>query len=209
MAYFPLFIDIAGQFCAVVGGGRVAEGKIRQLLEFGADVAVTACTVTGQIALWQEEGRIAVHLREYRPADIAGALLVVAATDDVSLQRQVAAQCREQKIPVNVVDVRELCTFYFPAIVRREDVVAAVSTGGSSPALAAKLRRELECVIPETCGQAAAIMGAHREYVLTHVAGAEKRKQVFEQMLEIVLREGRLSGEQVRNLCAHGADVYP
>lgn len=200
MAYFPLFIDITGKSCAVIGGGKVAEGKIRQLLEFGGDVTVTAPEITEQIALWQQEGRIKVHLRVYEPGDIAEAALAVAATDDTALQRQVAELCRKKHIPVNVVDVKELCTFFFPAIVKREDVVAAVSTGGSSPALAARLRRELEEVIPESCGNVAGIMGAHRDYVFTHVIDGKQRKLVFEKMLDVVIDEGALSQEQVESI---------
>ena len=187
MAYFPLYIDIGDKNCIVIGGGKIAENKIGKLLEFGGRVTVVAPKVTEQIAEWEKEGIICIKQREFLAGDIADAALVVAAADRQEVHEFAAALCAEKKIPINVVDDKELCTFFFPAIVKRGDVVVSVSTGGKSPALAARIRRELETCIPDSYGIAAEIMGRYRDYVMEHVEDSRIRKQIFEEMLEKVL----------------------
>ncbi len=198
MAYFPLYVDIENQKCVVVGGGKVAAGKIRQLAAFGADITVIAPEVCGEVCALARQPGILLRQRRFAAADIAGAALVVAATDDEAVNRQVSALCGRAKIPVNVVDEKELCSFYFPAIVRRGDVVVAVSTGGESPALAARLRKELEACVPERCGRAAETLGAIRETVKAQVPQASARKRVFERLLDRFLAQDALAEEDVR-----------
>lgn len=225
MAYFPLYIDIEGQPCTVVGGGNIAAGKVRCLLEFGAAVTVIAPEVTAELRLLAEAGRIVLREESFVPgnwedcmaptgerqkegrtaaaaqeqlAQIEGSTLVVAATDDAAVNASVSRFCKKRHIPVNVVDEKELCSFYFPSIVKRGDVVAAISTGGSSPALAARLRRELETQIPDSYGRAAKQLGACREYVHEQVTDAGQRKRVFEELLACALdREEADSAEDM------------
>ncbi len=198
MAYFPLYVDIENQKCVVVGGGKVAAGKIRQLAAFGADITVIAPEACGEVCALARQPGILLRQRRFAAADIAGAALVVAATDDEAVNRQVSALCGRAKIPVNVVDEKELCSFYFPAIVRRGDVV--VSTGGESPALAARLRKELETCVPERCGRAAETLGAIRETVKAQVPQASARKRVFERLLDRFLAQDALSEADVRGV---------
>lgn len=232
MAYFPLYIDINEKRCVVVGGGKVATGKIRQLLEFGAAVTVVAPEVTEEIRRLAESGRITLEQKvifeeeteigtsaQEQTAGLAeigaygqeaaggidsavrtlieNSTLVVAATDQPAVNVSISRLCKEKHIPVNVVDEKELCTFFFPAIIKREDVVVAVSTGGTSPALAARLRRELEEAVPEEYGRAAAVMGTYREYVKERVPDIRDRKRVFEALLSYAVEEAEVRREDV------------
>lgn len=211
MAYFPLYIEIEGKKCVVVGGGRIAAGKVRQLLEFKARVTVIAPEVTEEIKALAEDGKVALEQRtvfggkEEQTGELDGTVcaliresaLVVAATDQTTVNVKVSKLCKENHILVNVVDVKELCTFFFPAIVKREDVVVAVSTSGSSPALAAKLRRELETQIPKDYGRAAAVMGEYREYIKEQVSDISIRKRIFESLLVEVMENGTADKAEV------------
>lgn len=210
MAYFPLYIDIGGKTCVVVGGGRIATGKVRQLLEFGAEVTVVAPEVSEEIRKLADAGKITLKQRDVLAeketevrALIEDSTLVVAATDQAPVNISISELCKELYIPVNVVDEKELCTFFFPAIVKREDVVVAVSTGGTSPALAAKLRRELETAVPEEYGRAAAVMGTYREYIKKSVPDIRDRKKVFEALLSLAMREEEVRREDVDRILSH------
>lgn len=194
MAYFPLYIELENRKCIVVGGGKVAAGKVRQLLSFGGNVTVIAPELAEGLAQLAVEGRITWKQGVFPMEKVAEELftdcaLVVAATDQKDVNVRVSKLCRAHGIPVNVVDVKELCTFFFPAIVKRQDVVVAVSTSGKSPALAARLKRELETEIPESYGMAADILGACREEILERVPDIRERKRLFEALLTQLLGE--------------------
>lgn len=194
MAYFPIYIELEGKRCIVVGGGNVAAGKVRQLLAFAAKVEVIAPELTPELERLAAEEQITWKQMSF-PQDESGdaflcdCALVVAATDQREVNVRVSKLCRAHGIPVNVVDVKELCTFYFPAIVKRGDVVVGISTGGKSPALAARIRRELEAALPENYGTAADILGACREEVLARVPDGRERRKLFEGLLAQLLGE--------------------
>jgi precorrin-2 dehydrogenase / sirohydrochlorin ferrochelatase len=142
--YYPLCLDISGKRCVVVGGGSVAERKVRRLLACSASVEVVAMTLTHDLADWKGEGKI-VHLAvEYKDSCLAGASLVIGATDNRTVNGRIAQDARARGIPVNIVDDPTRCDFILPSVVERGDLLIAVSTGGKSPALARKLREELE-----------------------------------------------------------------
>jgi len=134
--YYPLMLKVKGEACLVVGGGAIALQKARALRRAGADVTVVSPRFT---PAWARL-RVRRLRRRFRAGDVAGCVLVIAATDDPGVNRAVAAACRKRSIPVNVVDVPELCSFIVPSILRRGPVVIAVSTGGQSPSLAKALR---------------------------------------------------------------------
>ena len=144
MRYIPIFLDVAGRECAVVGGGEVAARKVESLLEAGAHVTVVSPRLSPPLEAIVAGG-LAVHIaRGYARGDIRGCVLVYAATDDPKLHRELASEARALGIPINVVDVPELCTFIAPAVVTRGALQIAISTSGASPAFAARLRRTLE-----------------------------------------------------------------
>ena len=139
-----MFIKIAGRPCLVVGAGDVAEGKISGLLDAAARVHVIAPEATAQIKSWAAAGQIEYVARECEPTDLEGMFLVVAATDSHELHENIHAEARRRGVLCNVVDVPELCDFYYPAVAQRGARQIAVSTSGQSPALAQRLRKELE-----------------------------------------------------------------
>ena len=144
MGYIPIFLDVTGRECVVVGGGEVAARKVESLLEAGARVTVVSPRLSPSMQTIVARGLVAHIARDYQRGDIVGCVLAYAATDDPKLHREIAAEARALGIPLNVVDVPELCTFIAPAIVKRGALQIAISTAGASPAFAARLRRELE-----------------------------------------------------------------
>ncbi len=144
MGYTPIFLDVTGRECVVVGGGEVAARKVESLLEAGARVSVVSPRLSPSMEAIVARGVVTHIARNYARGDIRGCVLVYAATDDPKLDRELAAEARALGIPINVVDVPELCTFIAPAVVKRGALQIAISTAGASPAFAARLRRELE-----------------------------------------------------------------
>lgn len=144
MKYYPICLRITDRPCLVIGGGLIAEQKVRSLLDADANVTVVSPALTPGLAEWARAGRI-VHIpRGYRRGDLVGATLVYAATDDEDLQTQVANDAHEAGVLVNVVDRPRLCDFIVPSILAQGDLLVAVSTSGTSPALAKRIRHDLE-----------------------------------------------------------------
>jgi len=144
MNLFPAFLKLAGRRCLVAGAGRVAEEKIAGLLEAGANVRVVAPQATARVRAWARTRRIRWAARNFQSADLAGALLVVAATSSPALHEKIFRLARRRGVLCNVVDDPEHCDFYYGAVVQRGALQIAISTGGRSPALAQRLRKRLE-----------------------------------------------------------------
>lgn len=142
--YYPVFLNLKGRRVIVVGGGEVAERKVLPLLEAGARVTAIAPEVTPGLASLAHDGALELQVRPYERGDLAGADLALAATSDPQTNLAVAEEALARRIWVNVVDTPMLCSFIVPAVVRRGDLSLAISTGGKSPALARRLREELE-----------------------------------------------------------------
>lgn len=163
---FPAFINLVGKRCVVVGAGRVAQRKITQLRVCKAKIVVISPRATSRIETLAARGDLVWHQRPWHPRYLAGAFLVFAATDDRDLNLRVAAACKRRGIPVNVADNPQQCDFMVPACVRRGSLSIAVSTGGTSPAFAAHLRKLLEQTLS----------GAHSD-LLTHLAALRRKLQ--------------------------------
>jgi precorrin-2 dehydrogenase/sirohydrochlorin ferrochelatase len=144
MARYPVMLDMAGRLAVVVGGGRVAERKVGALLEAGAAVRVVGPTLTEALAARAAEGHIDWRQRRFAAGDLAGAALAFAATDRREVNAAVLAEARAAGVPCNVADDPGGCDFQVPSVVRRGDLVIAVSTGGASPAVARRVRQALE-----------------------------------------------------------------
>jgi len=153
MAYYPININLASRSCLVVGGGRVAARKIKTLLDFDAFVKTVAPSASPDIEKLAEDKRIKLIRRKFRRSDLEGITLAFAATDDPSLNKKVAIEAGKKGILVNVVDDPDFCTFILPAVIRRGNLVISISTSGSSPSLAKKLRLEIEKLIPPGAGE--------------------------------------------------------
>lgn len=161
-AYYPVFLNIEGQRCVVVGGGAVAERKVGTLLEYGAAVTLVSPRATPGLRRLAKAGSIQRLARAYRRGDLEGARLAIAATDDVGVNGLVADEARERGVLVNVVDDLGLSEFIVPSVLRRGDVTVAVSTGGKSPALSRKIRTDLEQMIRPSFGQLASMISEVR-----------------------------------------------
>ena len=142
--YYPVYLDVRDRRCVIVGGGQIAEGKVAALLESGARICIVSPEVTDEIQDMADSGALTLEKREYRDGDLEGAFIAIAATDDPDLNERISREATARNVPLNVVDVTHLCTFIAPSIVRRGEVTVAISTAGLSPALARKLRVELQ-----------------------------------------------------------------
>jgi siroheme synthase-like protein len=142
--YYPVALDLRDRPCLVVGGGPVAEAKVEGLLSAGARVTVVSPTMTERLASWAAADRLVHRAREYCAEDLEGQQLVFAATDRRAVTETVAAEARRRGVWVNAADDPIYCDFLLPSVLRRGRLVVAVSTGGASPALAARVRRDLE-----------------------------------------------------------------
>ena len=143
MNYFPVFLDLSGQKVLIVGGGEVSLRKISLLERSGASLSVVAPEVAPGILERAAAGKLRLDIREFMPGDLDGARLVIVATSRRALNRWIAKLSESRNIPVNVVDDREASRFIVPAIIDRDPVLVAISTGGASPVLARRLRERL------------------------------------------------------------------
>jgi siroheme synthase-like protein len=160
----PLFVSLEGRICLLVGGGTVAARKAQPLIDFGASLVVVDPEPSEEIRSLEGRGQLTVHRRAYAGSiEMDGAALVIAATDDRELNRRVARDANSAGIPVNVSDAPELCGFFFPALVRRGNLVAGISTSGDCPALAARLRRQLDEFWPQNLDKILEHLKAERQ----------------------------------------------
>ena len=144
LPYYPMFLDISGKRCVVVGGGQVALRKVNMLLEHGADVEVISLDFCSELSDLADSGEIRILHRNYQAGDLKDALIVIAATSDENTNMEIARDARSNVSLVNVVDDPEKSDFIVPSYLRRGDVTIAISTSGRSPALARKIRTKLE-----------------------------------------------------------------
>ncbi len=196
MAYFPFMVDIEDKKCLVAGGGRIAFQKASVLAGFGVDILIIAETICPEL---QELAGVTCCRRQFADTDIEGMDFVVAATDNPELNRRIAGLCHEENIPVNAVDDKEACSFIFPALIQNEDLLVAVSTGGSSPAAAAYVKKRLKEYIPEYYGKMITGLSRYREEILDRVPSAKDRKALFETLLRYAdSHDGELPEDVVR-----------
>lgn len=141
---YPVSLDVAGRACVVIGGGPVAERKVRGLLDAGAMVTVVSPTLAPGLLALASDGRLHWTPREYRAGDLTETWLVMVATDDPAVNAEVLAEARARRVWANCADDPECCDFALPAVARRGPLAVAVSTGGASPALAQLVREEIE-----------------------------------------------------------------
>lgn len=184
MRYFPINLDIRDRPVIVVGGGDVAARKCAALLAAGARVTVIAPELDERLWTMHECGEI-VHLaRGFAPGDLTGAFLAFAATDSPEVNRAVAEEARARGVLADIADAPELGAFTLPAVMRRGDLQIAVSTGGKSPALARRIRRELETRYGPEFETALGLLGAVREKLLTDKGNSAYNKKLFNELVD-------------------------
>lgn len=193
MAYFPMFVNLEGEPCLIVGGGKVALRKVQVLQDFGAQVTVAAPDILEEI---EEMDGVVCLYREYGEELLQGMKLVVAATGDPQQNRAVSRKCRELNIPVNAVDQMEDCSFIFPSYVRRQELVAAFSSSGQSPLMTQYLKARIEPDMTSFMGELTEYLGGIRSVVKAKVATEALRKEVYRQVLEYAIGQGELPEEK-------------
>jgi precorrin-2 dehydrogenase/sirohydrochlorin ferrochelatase len=182
MSLFPIFLKLTGRPCTVIGAGNLAESKIESLLAAAARLTVIAPHASPRIADLAASGELTLHLRDYAAGDLAGQFLVVAATNVPAVNRAVFAEAEYSGVLINAVDDPPFCDFYFPSVVRRGDLQIAISTGGESPALAQRLRQEINAALPLDTGDWLAELGNLRREVLQAEPLNEARNQLLHQL---------------------------
>jgi uroporphyrin-III C-methyltransferase/precorrin-2 dehydrogenase/sirohydrochlorin ferrochelatase len=196
MKYLPVFLNVQGRPCLVVGGGRVAARKVALLLRASAKILVVAPGLCDELARLRDSDEIRHIEREFRDGDIAGMVLVIAATSSESVNRQVSFVAGEHRIPVNVVDTPKLCSFIVPSMIDRSPVQVAVSTGGASPVLARLLRARLESFIPSAYGRLAMLVDEFRQKVKQRFSDPGQRRYFWEGVLQGRVAELLFAGRE-------------
>jgi len=182
--YFPVFFDLDGQQVLVVGGGEVALRKITLLERTGASITLVAPEVHPELMARAAAGNLQLTVREFEPDDLNGARLVIVATSRRAVNRWVAKLSEARGIPVNVVDDREASRFIVPAIIDRDPVLVAISTGGTSPVLARRLRERLEASIPKRIGELANWLRSLRAATRLKLRDTDERRRFFEAVVD-------------------------
>lgn len=183
MRYYPVHLDIQNRNCLVVGGGAVGTRKVVTLLDCGANVTLISPAVSDQLRGLAASGLIKIKERPYRSGDLDGMFLVIGATDDERLNRQISKDADRLNTLCNIADRPKVCNFILPSIVQRGDLVVTISTSGKSPALAKRLRKTLEDLFGEEYGVFLKLMGAIRQKLLKQSHKPEAHKHLFEQLI--------------------------
>ncbi len=195
MAYYPVNLDITGKKCLVVGAGRVGTRKIAGLLDCDAKVSVVSMTASTRVRSWASDGLLLYHERAYEEDDLKSVFLVIGATNNNALNRQIYEDACKRQLLCNIADQPALCNFILPAVVRRGDLVIAASTSGKSPALAKRLRRELEAAYGSEYAVFLKLMGAARKKLLAVDHAPEEHKPLFNALIDggflEMIRDGR------------------
>lgn len=192
--YYPLFLDVSGKECLIIGGGTVAERKAVMLLKFNASVRIISPKATKKLVHLADTGRISLALREYRPGDHKNAAIIFACTDDRVTNRLVREDAAQLRIPVNVVDKPEECDFIVPSIVKKGNVTIAISTSGLLPMASKKIRQTVEKTITKDHVAYVRIIGAIRQYLLKTVPDKSVRRDIMKFIgsmdIEDIVRTG-------------------
>jgi precorrin-2 dehydrogenase/sirohydrochlorin ferrochelatase len=184
MSLFPIFLKLANKPCVVIGAGNIAESKIESLLIAEARVTVIAPEALPRVQEWAASGDLTWQQREYAAGDLSGAFLVVAATATNTVNRAVFTEASAADILCNAVDDPPFCDYYFPSVVRRGELQIAISTAGESPALAQRLRKELNAALPLDTGEWLMELGRLRREVTAVEPIGEPRKQLLHELAQ-------------------------
>jgi uroporphyrin-III C-methyltransferase/precorrin-2 dehydrogenase/sirohydrochlorin ferrochelatase len=194
MKFLPIFYQIRDKFCVVVGAGPIAARKVDLLRKAGARVRVIAPELGDEMSRFNADGLIDWQPRLYRDGDLDGAVLVIAATSDRDVNDRISRDADAQRIPCNVVDNPDQCSFIMPSIINRDPVQIAVSTGGASPVLARLIRTNLESCTPSAYGKLARLVDSYRDAVKTTFTRVEERRKFWESILEGPVAEHVFAG---------------
>ena len=213
MNFLPVFLDIKNKPCLVVGAGNVAARKIELLLKASASVKVVSRDIGQAVTEIQDQHSIQCEQRVFLDTDLDQVVLVIAATNDSALNERISMLAQSKRIPVNVVDNPDLCSFITPSIIDRDPVQIAISTGGASPVIARQIRTQLESSIPAAYGELTRLFARYRGSVKQAFPNVEERRRFWESVLEGPVAEYAFSGRMgdaeklLQNLVADSKSV--
>ena len=196
MAYFPMFVNLKDQPCLVVGGGTVAYRKVKVLLEFEARVVVVGENICDEICeIAKKSNQLELQKKCFEDADCDNMFMVIAATDDKELNHYIAEICDSKKIMVNAVDQKEDCSFIFSSYIKEKNLIAAFSSGGNSPVLTQYLKSREKEILTPFLGELNEYMGKIRKHVIENYDTEEKRKEIFQKIINMAIENGELPQE--------------
>jgi precorrin-2 dehydrogenase len=202
MRYYPVYLDMRGRPCLVIGGGTVAERKTLTLLEAGADITIVSPTLTLKLQELSLSGKITHRKKNFEEKDLSSEFLVIAATDSPDLNSIAAQACKKKHILVNVVVPPDESSFIVPSVVERGDLLIAVSTGGISPALAKKIRQEIEAHYGAEYTLFLERLATVRKRVLDEVPDEHNRRAIFQAIVDSdvidLVKQGKMHEADVR-----------
>ncbi len=184
MAYYPICLNLKSKKCIVVGGGTIAERKVLALIDCGAKITVISPKLTKLLERLKPEGKIEHIEREYKKGDLEGAFLVIGATDNPLVNEVIYEEAGILNLLVNIVDVPERCNFIVPSIMRRGDLLLSISTSGNAPALAKKIRLDLEKKFGPEYGPYLNLLGEIREKIKLKYKCVDERSKAWNRILE-------------------------
>ncbi len=194
--YYPIYLDIEDRAVIIIGGGNVCTRKAETMMKYGARVTVVSPTFTDELEGWAREGCLVLKRKTYDASDLDGANIVIASTDQQSVNEQIAADCRARRIPVNVVDVTPLCEFIVPAIIEKGSIQIAVSTGGKSPAVARTLKEDLQRAIGPEYAEVNDVLGTLRDGAKRVLPTDVDRKRFFDGIIAAGILEMLRAGKR-------------
>lgn len=212
MRYYPIHLDLHGREVLVVGGGSIAEGKTRQLIDAGARVRIVSPTLTFRLSELVNQGVLEYRAGTFIDSDLKGVVLVISATNDQAVNEEVARVAAWHRILYNVVDQPALCSFITPALVTRGALQISISSSGNSPSVAQRVKREIADLIGEEYGELLELAAALRTETRQRVNGFEQRRDLLRAFVESdaleLLRAGRRNDAEfiARNLLHQTSD---
>lgn len=196
MAYFPFFIDINDKQCLIVGGGNVALRKVEVLSSYGVRIKVVAPRICEGIL--QLQGNIVTEERNFLDSDLEEAFFVIAASDHMELNQYISILCKEKNILVNVVDVKEHCSFLFPALVKKGDLTVGITTAGNSPLVAHDIRVAIEEMLPDYYEELISLLGKYRPRIKEEIPKLKHRTSAFRELTsEGMKAKGKVTEDMV------------
>ena len=194
--YYPVYIQLRDQPCVVIGGGKIAEGKVEGLLAVQAQVTIIAPELTSHLHHLAEQKQITYIPRKYQPGDLTGAFMVICATDQAEINHQVWQEAMANRQLVNVVDDTPRCNFIAPSILRKGDLTIAISTSGKAPALAVRLKERFQREIGAEYERFLELAGELREPLAKHFPDFETRKALWYELVDSDILEALARGEE-------------
>jgi precorrin-2 dehydrogenase len=194
--YYPIYVQLRGQPCVVIGGGKIAEGKVDGLLAAEAKVTIIAPDLTPDLQQLVEEKRITYFARTYQPGDLSGAVLIICATNRPDINHQVWQEANANHQLVNVVDDTPRCNFIAPSILRKGDLTIAISTSGRAPALAVRLKERFQREIGPEYARFLELAGELREPLAQHIPDFETRKALWYELVDSEILAALARGDE-------------